>query len=203
VSVLGLSSRKIAERLKPSPTLHDDLKHLADSLDIVARATNAQGRDAVLARVHAVKFYAAANAVDSFVKLSQDLVDELVGRGDYVGARQVIEENLLPAVIEHKMLDKVVSVRSQYAVVLGYSGHYDAANAEFARLDAYGPGLTPYQRGEIENQRRLVARLQHRRAPSDKGIGRQTRVPLSQKVGRNEACPCGSGLKYKKCHGRT
>ena len=21
-------------------------------------------------------------------------------------------------------------------------------------------------------------------------------------VGRNEPCPCGSGLKYKKCHGR-
>ncbi|MBE3577045.1 MAG: preprotein translocase subunit SecA [Limnochordales bacterium] len=24
-----------------------------------------------------------------------------------------------------------------------------------------------------------------------------------QKVGRNDPCPCGSGLKYKKCHGRT
>ncbi|XPL49295.1 YecA family protein [Enterobacter cloacae subsp. cloacae] len=22
------------------------------------------------------------------------------------------------------------------------------------------------------------------------------------KVGRNETCPCGSGIKYKKCHGR-
>ena len=25
----------------------------------------------------------------------------------------------------------------------------------------------------------------------------------SQKVGRNEPCPCGSGKKYKKCHGRA
>jgi len=24
----------------------------------------------------------------------------------------------------------------------------------------------------------------------------------SPKVGRNEPCPCGSGKKYKKCHGR-
>lgn len=24
----------------------------------------------------------------------------------------------------------------------------------------------------------------------------------SEKVGRNEPCPCGSGKKYKKCHGR-
>jgi SEC-C motif-containing protein len=23
------------------------------------------------------------------------------------------------------------------------------------------------------------------------------------KVGRNDACPCGSGLKYKKCHGKA
>lgn len=22
-----------------------------------------------------------------------------------------------------------------------------------------------------------------------------------KKIGRNERCPCGSGLKYKKCHG--
>jgi hypothetical protein len=25
----------------------------------------------------------------------------------------------------------------------------------------------------------------------------------SQKVGRNDPCPCGSGKKYKQCHGRT
>ena len=23
------------------------------------------------------------------------------------------------------------------------------------------------------------------------------------KVGRNEPCPCGSGKRYKQCHGRT
>ena len=28
-----------------------------------------------------------------------------------------------------------------------------------------------------------------------------SRVALSQKVGRNEPCPCGSGKKFKKCHG--
>jgi preprotein translocase subunit SecA len=24
---------------------------------------------------------------------------------------------------------------------------------------------------------------------------------LKRKVGRNQPCPCGSGMKYKKCHG--
>jgi uncharacterized protein YecA (UPF0149 family) len=29
-----------------------------------------------------------------------------------------------------------------------------------------------------------------------------SRVPASNSnVGRNERCPCGSGLKYKRCHG--
>ena len=27
------------------------------------------------------------------------------------------------------------------------------------------------------------------------------RKPNNQKVGRNDPCPCGSGKKYKKCHG--
>jgi len=27
------------------------------------------------------------------------------------------------------------------------------------------------------------------------------RIKGNQKPGRNEPCPCGSGLKYKKCHG--
>ena len=26
-------------------------------------------------------------------------------------------------------------------------------------------------------------------------------VRTEKKVGRNEPCPCGSGKKYKKCHG--
>jgi preprotein translocase subunit SecA len=29
----------------------------------------------------------------------------------------------------------------------------------------------------------------------------QTRVRESPKIGRNDPCPCGSGKKYKKCHG--
>jgi preprotein translocase subunit SecA len=28
-------------------------------------------------------------------------------------------------------------------------------------------------------------------------------VNRDDKVGRNDPCPCGSGKKYKKCHGAT
>ena len=161
--VTGQSNRKIADMLTQTPTLHDDLKHLADSLDVVARSANAQGRDAGLARVHALKFYCLANAMDSFVKISQDLVDEFVARGDPVGARQVIEEHLLPVVLEQRMLDKIVLVRSQYAVILGYCGEHDAAAEELERLAPYRSGLTAEQNAELDNQRRLVAHLRRSR----------------------------------------
>ncbi|MCH7809240.1 MAG: preprotein translocase subunit SecA [Chloroflexi bacterium] len=35
------------------------------------------------------------------------------------------------------------------------------------------------------------------------GTATVTAAPANRKVGRNEPCPCGSGKKYKKCHGGT
>jgi preprotein translocase subunit SecA len=32
--------------------------------------------------------------------------------------------------------------------------------------------------------------------------GHETFVREGRKVGRNEPCPCGSGKKYKQCHGK-
>jgi preprotein translocase subunit SecA len=37
-------------------------------------------------------------------------------------------------------------------------------------------------------------------ASTDEGAG--TFVRDGQKVGRNDPCPCGSGKKYKQCHGK-
>jgi uncharacterized protein len=36
-----------------------------------------------------------------------------------------------------------------------------------------------------------------------KGAGPQTTRFVGLSAGRNELCPCGSGRKFKKCHGRT
>lgn len=34
------------------------------------------------------------------------------------------------------------------------------------------------------------------------GKGKKVRERRKTKIGRNDPCPCGSGLKYKKCHGK-
>lgn len=54
-------------------------------------------------------------------------------------------------------------------------------------------------------ERYLTEKSELRRAVADvqrtgqKPIAKPTPVRKPQKIGRNEPCPCGSGLKYKKC----
>jgi preprotein translocase subunit SecA len=64
---------------------------------------------------------------------------------------------------------------------------------------------------EAERRRQMEAEMQmlHADSPSligDENVGRkqddQTFVRDGKKVGRNEPCPCGSGKKYKQCHGK-
>ncbi len=40
-------------------------------------------------------------------------------------------------------------------------------------------------------------------APKETKESRQTPVRVEKKPGRNDPCPCGSGKKYKNCHGRA
>jgi preprotein translocase subunit SecA len=37
--------------------------------------------------------------------------------------------------------------------------------------------------------------------PPPQGDSQGTFVRVERKIGRNEQCPCGSGKKYKNCHG--
>ena len=39
----------------------------------------------------------------------------------------------------------------------------------------------------------------HSRASGSNGIPQQPRAAAPREAGRNDPCPCGSGLKYKKC----
>ena len=189
---------KIYPLLKKDEDHTDNLKHLADCLDLHAQTLNRMGENAALSRIHAVKFYAMANALDSVVRVGQDLADEFVEHNDYVGAREVLERNVLPNVIEHKMVDRIVPVRSQYAVILAYCGEHDAAANEMASLAPYEGGLAPEGREELRRQRSLVAQLRVIAPPPQWEL-----PPPPRKIGRNEPCYCGSGRKFKLCHGRS
>jgi preprotein translocase subunit SecA len=56
----------------------------------------------------------------------------------------------------------------------------------------------------VEEQRRQVNDLPKKFEHESASKPEQTNTALRQgpKVGRNDACPCGSGKKYKQCHGK-
>jgi preprotein translocase subunit SecA len=43
----------------------------------------------------------------------------------------------------------------------------------------------------------------HGQPVAQQSRGPQQPVKTGEKIGRNEQCPCGSGKKYKRCHGLT
>ncbi len=73
----------------------------------------------------------------------------------------------------------------------------------------------PHAPGEVQQQRRQpVTRmteskqvatnigLQQRQGPSPQVAGKLQPVKVIERVGRNDPCTCGSGKKYKHCHGK-
>jgi len=166
--VMGNNPDQIWPLLKGDNDHADALKHLADALDLQSKALRATGDDPGLAPIHAMKFYSMAHSLDSFVRVGQELVDDFLGRNDYVGARDVIERNLMPTITGMKLAGRVIPVRSQYAVVLAYCGEFDAADAEMARLEPYEGGLDPRGQGELRNQRALIGHLRENPPPAQR-----------------------------------
>ena len=72
----------------------------------------------------------------------------------------------------------------------------------------------PQAPGEVQQQRRQpVTRMTEskavttniglqQRAGSPQVAGKLQPIQVAEKVGRNDPCPCGSGKKYKQCHGK-
>lgn len=163
--VMGNNPDKIWRLLKGGNDHTGDLKHLADALDLQSKALKATGGNPGFAPIHAMKFYSMANSLESFVRVGQELVDDFIGRNDYIGARDVIETNLMPMITGLKLAGRIIPVRSQYAVVLAYCGAFDAADAEMARLAPYEGGLEPRGQWELRNQRALIAHLRENPPP--------------------------------------
>ena len=57
---------------------------------------------------------------------------------------------------------------------------------------------------EVQNVRYHHADYDDALLQNDEATATQDRqaIPVGPKVGRNEPCPCGSGKKYKQCHGK-
>jgi preprotein translocase subunit SecA len=72
-------------------------------------------------------------------------------------------------------------------------------------LRAQIPLRDPQNIKQVEQRRADHSRLQASRPELSANSSQpksQAPVHVEKKVGRNEPCPCGSGKKYKNCHGK-
>lgn len=53
---------------------------------------------------------------------------------------------------------------------------------------------------QTETERKVVAKITNTSGSGDAAVTKKP-AKSDKKVGRNDPCPCGSGKKYKKCHG--
>jgi hypothetical protein len=194
----------------------EDIKHLADVLDLFASAKQQLGEQYGLARIHAQKFFAMSGSYKSSVRVGQDLADDLLKMNDLAGAREFLERTLLPMVTQLRMVDYIIPVRAQMAVILAYSGEVDRARQEIRQLRAFTADERPDRRAELENQERIIeavaasaSKASHERSTKSLRPNRMLPERLdgardrrgTRKVPRNAACPCGSKKKFKNCCG--
>jgi preprotein translocase subunit SecA len=59
------------------------------------------------------------------------------------------------------------------------------------------------RRRRAAQQKQMVMAHASTQADGDEAQPQPTVKRTADKVGRNDPCPCGSGKKYKKCHGRS
>ena len=79
----------------------------------------------------------------------------------------------------------------------GIARRYSTTPGELARLNDLAPPFA-IQQGQVL---RLPA-SRAGRVTTQADAAPVTFVRDEQKVGRNDPCPCGSGKKYKHCHGQ-
>ncbi|MDR2891287.1 MAG: preprotein translocase subunit SecA [Alistipes sp.] len=58
------------------------------------------------------------------------------------------------------------------------------------------------ERAQVDVNRLHASRMEAARAAGAGDRGKPMPVQVEKKVGRNDPCPCGSGKKYKQCHGK-
>ncbi len=154
-----------ADRTQMSALIHDvsdkidDIKHLGDCLDVVARCMRHLGQNPGLAAIHAVKFYELSGAHRSQMRAAQDVVDDFISIGDFEYALELMEGYVLP-LLKHMRFDShLVEVRGQYAVILAYNGRHDEAGEEMERVVPYVEDLPHDHRASVRNQQKMVKEM--------------------------------------------
>jgi hypothetical protein len=81
--------------------------------------------------------------------------------------------------------------------------HIYAKLAELLAEDVKEKAMTPETASTIIKPTQVVIEAFDAAMTGSRPGERQGTIVAAEKVGRNDPCPCGSGKKYKKCHGEA
>jgi len=95
------------------------------------------------------------------------------------------------------MLDNMKQDTIRFLCRLEVRGHEDVEEMERRRLEAQAQ-----QKMDFRHDESAALDAPPAADPDREQEPRQPFVRDEQKVGRNDPCPCGSGKKYKQCHGK-
>ncbi|MGA9243419.1 MAG: preprotein translocase subunit SecA [Silvibacterium sp.] len=152
--------------------------------------------------------YAQQDPLVAYKRESFDMFEGMMARFQedtvrYLFLMQIVGPDGQPVVIPSRVRPEVPPappVNSADGPALT-NGHRTAPPAPLVR-DVSAAPTTTIDAIEREFQRKKQRELEHARMA---GGGEETRQVAQRragdKVGRNDPCPCGSGKKYKKCHG--
>jgi preprotein translocase subunit SecA len=201
----------------------DDLRrNLLVDINIDPDRFNKLGEDGLLEEIikHSREFY----------KRKEELLgSEIQGKIEKIGFLQVIDDRWKDHLREMDDLKEGINLRAygQKDPLIEYKG--EAFQMFMEMLDMIDTQVLnfvfkvyPEVREEIKVRRKRPPTKEQMRTihssgdrmgyvadkPAIEGESRQSEVKKSQpikvgeKVGRNDPCPCGSGKKYKNCHGR-
>lgn len=207
--VFAKNPPEILARVKKSNDSQDHLRRLADCLSLRCKSLEKSGAIDPLARLHAHKFYITSHALYSAAESGKQVVEDFIDANQVGEAKRFIENNLLPFIRGSKLVEFVGPVRLLYAVVLAYAGKRKEALAE---LETVRDFMSTSNKAELDHQEDRIGkilsgkvRLGPPRVVSSfpKPAPRQALAsPARSRPGRNETCPCGSGVKFKKCCGK-
>ena len=126
-------------------------------------------------------------------------------------------EATLPRLTEQNLTDADKTVTEALAAVEGLADkpvhervaaplvetqpHIYAKLAELVSEDVKEAAMTPETASTIIKPTEVVIEAFDAALSGRRPGERQGTVVAAEKVGRNEPCPCGSGKKFKKCHG--
>ena len=194
----------IIAALGPNIEEIEEIKRFADCFDLRARSLQELKEPYTNMFLYAYKLYVLSNSPLSSVKAGMDFVFSLVKSSAVDVAKTFMENMLIPLVESHQLLENVIPVQSEYAVVLAYCGEIDKAKSVISQLRKISIER-PDVEAEFRYRIKLVDEIERRRLRprAIRGVGGNPLFPAGGPIGRNSLCLCGSGLKYKKCCGST